>query len=264
MRELADRLEPGMKRASITSVELAFCLAALTIMVGCGMKEEAPKDEVEWALNDARRLAKAGDYAGALEKQVWFHNNALAIRPEYYGVRLSFALADWVELGKKYPPALEKLKSIRDVKVARLSAGTTDRDLFHDVVAINEYLGETKQTVDLFRKIDASNPEFASKVFDLADSALLESGEYQLAKKYLGDPEERLAHAKANFDDGMKWAAEKGGESARRAFEKIFTDEVVGIITILRETGNRESAKKIQSEALVVFNGPAIREALTP
>jgi tetratricopeptide (TPR) repeat protein len=233
-------------------------------MVGCGMKEEAPKDEAERALNDARRLAEAGDYAGALEKQVWFHNNALAIRPGYYGVRLSFALADWVELGKKYPPALEKLKSIRDAKMASLSTGTRNRELFHDVVSIDEYLGETKQTVDLFKKIDASNPEFASEVFDIADSALLESKEYQLAKKYLGDPEERLAHAKANLDRGMKWAKQKGGDHSRQAFEKIFTDEVVRIITILRETGDRGSAKKIQNQALSVLNSPGIGEALTP
>ncbi len=213
---------------------------------------------------DARRLAQSGDYAGALAKHVWFHNNALALRPSYYGVRLSFALSDWVELGRKYPPAMQKLKSIRDEKNAGLSSGTKDRELFHDVVSINEHLGEQEKTVQLFKKIDASDPEFASNVYDLADSALLENKEYALAKKHLGDAARRFAHAKADFENGMRYAKETVGAAQRQADETIFTDEAVRIITVLRETGDRDKAKKIQSEALSVLNTAGIRDALQP
>ena len=192
------------------------------------------------------------------------HNNALAVRPSYYGARLSFALAYWVELGRKYPPALQKLKFIRDEKSARLSSGTKEREPFHDVVSINEYLGEQERTVDLFKKIDSSDPEFASKVYDLADSALVGSKEFVLAKKHLGDPAARFAHAKADFDDGMEYAKKKEADASRQASERIFTEDVVRIITILRETGDRDSAKKIQGDALSVLNNPAIREALQP
>jgi hypothetical protein len=80
-----------MKQAACTIVGLV-----LVLVDGCGVKNQGPKDKAEQALVDARRLAQTGDYAGALEKHVWFHDNALAIRPGYYGVRLSFALADWV------------------------------------------------------------------------------------------------------------------------------------------------------------------------
>src|SRR5258706_16231779 len=103
------------------------------------------------------------------------HNNALAVRPSYYGARLSFALAYWVELGRKYPPALQKLKFIGDEKNARLSSGTKERELFHDVVSINEYLGEQERTIDLFKKIDSSDPEFQPKVYDLPVSTLVRS-----------------------------------------------------------------------------------------
>jgi len=252
-----------MKIANVGKVVLDCSLAILLLVSGCGVKKE-PKDEAGKALEDARRLAQNGDYAGALEKHVWFHNNALALQPSYYGVRLSFALADWVELGRKYPPATQKLKSIRDEKSARLSSGTKDRDLFHDVVSINQYLEEQDKTVQLFKKIDASDAQFASNVYDVAASALLQSKEYSLAKKHLGDPAARFAHAKANFEQGMGYAKEKGGDATRQAFERIFTDEVVRIITVLRETGDRDNAKKIQSDALSVLNSADIREALQP
>jgi tetratricopeptide (TPR) repeat protein len=252
-----------MKMAPIlTTVPVCF-LAVLFLFCACGGKKE-PKDEAERALDDARGLAEKGDYAGALEKQVWFHNNALAVRPGYYGVRLSFALADWVELGKKYPPAMEKLKSIRDEKAARLSAGAKDRDLFDDVVSINEYVGEPKKTIELFRRIDASDAEFASKVYELADAALLGGKEYELARKHLGDPTVRFARAKAEFERGMRYAKEKKSDASRQAFEHIFTDEVVRIVTVLQKTGDRDAAKLVQNDALSVLNSPGIREALKP
>ncbi|HTG45388.1 MAG TPA: hypothetical protein VK633_12735 [Verrucomicrobiae bacterium] len=221
------------------------------------------KDDAERALNDARRLAERGDFEGALAKHVWFHDNALKVRRSYYGVRLSFALSDWIELAKKYPAALEKLKSIRDEKTERLLAGATNRELFHDVESINEHLGEMAATVALFKRIEAGNPKFASQIYDLADEALLQNREYVLAKKYLGDPTERLVTAKRNFEEGMKFAkTSKSGDASRRAFERIFTDKVVQITTVLRETGDETGAKNIQTEGLKTLDNAAIRDAL--
>src|SRR5436190_22278410 len=121
--------------------------------------KRAREDKAGKALADARRLVQSGHYAAALEKHVWFHDHALAVEPSYYGVRLSFALRDWVELGRKYPPAMEKLQSIRDEKIALLSSGSREREVFHDVVSINEYLGQREKTVQLFNQFDAADPE---------------------------------------------------------------------------------------------------------
>ena len=46
--------------------------------------------------------------------------------PSYYGVRLSFALSDWVELGTLYPKALDTLKGIRAEKTSRFSGRSAD------------------------------------------------------------------------------------------------------------------------------------------
>jgi hypothetical protein len=236
----------------------ALILLAFLCICSCQMKDDAQR-----ALDDAKRLADQGDYEAALAKHVWFHDNALKVRRSYYGVRLSFALSYWIELGKKYPKALETLKSIRDEKTSRLLAGVTQRDLFHDVKSINKHLNETAATAELFKRLEAGSPSFASAVYDIADEALLQAHEYELAKKYLGDPKMRLATAKRNFDEGIKFAkTSKSGDASRQANERIYTDKVVGIMTVLRETGDNAGAKNIQAEALKTLENSTIRNAL--
>ena len=222
-------------------------------------------DAAQQALNDARRLAEEGDYEGALAKHVWFHDNALTVDPDYYGVRLSFALSDWMELASKYPKALEKLKSIRDEKTTRLEHGEGTRALFHDVESINESLGEKSATVGLFKKLEAVDSKFGVMLYDIADEALVEAGEYALARKCMGDPAKRLAVLKERFEDGMKFEKnnEKRDDGPQGAFARIFTGEVLRMITILRETGDATGAKGIQKEALKTLNSDAIRNALT-
>lgn len=126
------------------------------------------------AYGDARRLAQEGDYAAALERHEWFHACALAHKPSLYGVRLSFALSAWVELGQKYPPALKSLKRIRDRDSDRLRAGLISDSVFHDVVAINRVLKEDAQTMMLFRKIEGANPEAAQRLFRFMISEALD------------------------------------------------------------------------------------------
>ena len=97
-------------------------------------------------LDRARGAARSGDYEFALREYIWFHDHALEERPSLYGVRLSYALADWIELGENYPPALRALENIADRKTADLLAGAGDRGTFHDVVSINEYLARERNT----------------------------------------------------------------------------------------------------------------------
>jgi hypothetical protein len=215
------------------------------------------------ALEAARELAKQGNYEAALEKHVWFHDNALKIQPSYYGVRLSFALGDWVDLGNVYPKALQKLRSIRDQKTNLLLAGNTDRPLFHDVRSINDFLKDSSATVDLFKRIESANSDFASNIYDLADKALLEAREYALARKYLGDPEKRFATAQRYFEEGIEFAKTSiAPDPARRATEQIFSEDVCLLIRILHHTGDAEVAARIQQAALEMFDDDKIRNAL--
>lgn len=238
----------------------ALFLMILVAMCSCSSKDRAMK-----ALEEAKSLAAQGRYEEALDKHVWFHDHALETTPSYYGVRLSFALNEWVELGKKYPKALTKLKEIRDEKTARLLAGEINRATFHDVRSINHYLGESESTVRLFKEIEAARPEFAKSVYTLADKALIAAGEYALARKYLGDPIAYYEEAQRKFEKGMLYAKTgQNGEAARKAFESNFTDAVIRVITVLDKTDEPKQAREIQSKALAVLDRPEIRDAFKP
>lgn len=220
-------------------------------------------DQAQKALDDARKYAQNGDYEKALERHVWFHNNALKIRPSYYGVRLSFALIDWVRLGERYPKALETLKRIRDQKTLRLLSGEYDRELFHDVVSINDHLGDIEKTVIIFESFDLKNPKFAESVYDIASESLFMAEKFVIAIKYIGDPVERLESAKRDYLRGLDFANEIGNDDASRgSFERIFTDDVVQLIIILDKLGQRDSAEKIQALAIEIHDGVGIKTAL--
>ena len=182
-----------------------------------------------------------------------------------YGVRLSFALSEWVDLGQKYPKALTALKDIRDKKTARLAGGEANRDLFHDVESINDHLSEQDETVALFRKIAATSPTFARDIHDIAEEALVQKREFELARQHMGDPGSIFNRAKTNYEQGMAWAKRSTKKRASEdAYRNIFTDDVVRLILILKNTGDEKWARKIQAEALQVVADDKIRNALAP
>jgi hypothetical protein len=221
-----------------------------------GQKDDNPMKEVD-------RLTADGRWQEALEKHIWFHNHILEKNPSYYGVRLSFALSRWVELGQKYPKALAALTEIRDSKTERLLKGEHDRELFHDVMAINRYLKQSSATVDLFKRLEKTSPKFAVDIYSMADESLLEAQEYSLARKYMGDPIARLESAQQNLQEGLARAKSMpSGDAARRASECIFIDEVVGLIAILKNTSEAPLAKHVQTEALKTLENSQIKDAL--
>ena len=136
------------------------------------------------ALAEAKAFARSGEYEKALERHEWFHANALACDEALRGVRLSFALSDWAELAAVYPPAMKSLCALRDSGVAALAGADASAAIFHDVVAIHRTLGQSEETVLLFKKLDAENPELAKACFRYADELLLDTGEAELFCRY--------------------------------------------------------------------------------
>ena len=221
-------------------------------------------NQADDALEAAQKLACDGKYEEALQKHIWYHKHALELDRAQYGVRLSFALSYWIDLGKKYPRALKALREIRDDDATRLAAGEQNRELFNDVVAINEELGDSASTVEIFKKIELVQPTFASTVAQLADKSLFDANEYQLEKKYLGDPLVRFDAAKRRLDYGVQFAkACPTASGSQQAFETNFAQDIVRLIVVLDKTGDHSAAIKIQANALALYNNAAIKDALT-
>lgn len=121
-------------------MHLAIVLAFMTTQAVADWQPPL-KPDPDAILEEARADARAGRYEDALQKHLWFHRHALEHRPALYGVRLSFALGYWLELGEAYPPAITKLKEVRDDAEKKVVESKDDvTHLFHDMSAINEEL----------------------------------------------------------------------------------------------------------------------------
>ena len=171
-------------------------------------------EDMQKYLQETVQIAKEGNYQEALERHVWFHNHALEIQPSMTGVRLSFALMYWTELGRKYPPALEKLKEIRDEKEQILLDGDGSFALFHDVSGINRALKEDERTIELFKKVESTNPEQIDRLWIVAKDLAFSQKEYDLINRHIKDVEQEYRNAYSDYlrdysmfknDDHIKW-----------------------------------------------------------
>jgi hypothetical protein len=196
-------------------------------------------------LHAAHVASIEGRYEHALAEFMWFHEHALAEEPALYGVRLSFALSYWTELGQSYPPALQALRAVRDHKNHSLLAGTTGRELFHDVEAINQYLGEPEATSRLFEQLVQTNPAFAASCANLALEALVGAGNFTLAARYLPDPGAHVAKLARDLSEDVARISERPRSKSPRykAYTWNFAKDLQLIMSVLSGAGRTAEAQ---------------------
>ena len=208
--------------------------------------------------------AREGRYKDALREYAWFHDHALEHQQSLYGVRLSFALWYWTELAKEYPEARKKLVEIRDRKTAILAAGTGDRELFHDVKAINQALGEEEKTYELFTTMLETAPLLAPACANLAIEAIVKAGDFSLAERYSDSPEDALIRWSERLNED---AADLTGDRRRKAatleaYIHIYCDRVGNTIAILQGLGRSEDAMLCREWAEVLVESPPVRRRI--
>lgn len=214
-------------------------------------------------LDEAEADAKAGRYAEALAKHVWFFENALKYAPAMAGVRLSFALSDWKTLSDSYPPALEKLKAERDEAAASVRAGRDPRHSFHDFAAINRHLGEDVKTKELFLWLDANSPGTATSVYDIAQPSLVNAKEYQVCGKYL-DPDRSLDRMLRLYHENRRIRARDStfAQEMRDFADKFLSNGVGTLIALLVVNGRTSEANRIAHGATKARDDPAFQKQL--
>jgi hypothetical protein len=214
--------------------------------ISCSKAENDP-DKI---LDRARVNFKKGNYEDALKDHIWYHDNALKYKPSLYGVRLSFALSDWVRLGQKYPPALAKLKEIRDIKTDRIITGDGSLNLFHDVESINSHLEESQKTVQLFKAISNKYPELGIKCYRVAKDALIEYKKFKICSEYLRKPLDKLGNMKDLLASDLEMY--KGSDMEERITDwtiKHYLEESEQIIIILTNNNRIDEAGHFLAEA---------------
>lgn len=210
-------------------------------------------------LQDARAAIQGREYQRALDQLVWFHNHALDEDIALRGVRLSFALADWIELGSMYPKALQVLRSIRNDKTSTLLSGKGSRQAFIDVSAINEYLKDEAATYGLFVQIKGGNADLAHACSQLALPSIVNAGDFALAKEIYGNPDAVISSLADSLNEDIDWSrsrSDKRRDATLNAIVRNFVGDVCMLLTTFEATdGNhrrqslaRQVVEKIHDE----------------
>ncbi|GGC19098.1 hypothetical protein [Pseudoduganella buxea] len=216
-------------------------------------------------LERARKARLENRFEDALRDHLWFHENALAVEPGLAGVRLSFALRDWIYLAEQFPLARRALQGLRDRDTGRLLSGAPGRDLFRDIAAINSALGEERATHELFVQLDLQLPDLARQCFDMALPALVAAEDFALARRYLSEPMERVRALAAHLNGYTEQLAKSGNTSSAPALLATvlnYTKEVRMLALVLARQGEDELADQVTAAALDTLASAAVRDAV--
>lgn len=188
-------------------------------------------------LQEAKADATAGKHEVALAKQIWYHENALKLDPGQTGVRLSFALSQWLELGESYPPALEKLIEIRDETEKKIRDENRLRirfEDFHDFTALNKILRQEERTVEVFKWLSEKNVEDAKTMYGISAAALIKHKEYELCGKYI-DPEADVVRIGEGYTSGLAMS-KRFGKMHQDFVDKKVVNDAATLVAILVKT----------------------------
>lgn len=219
--------------------------------------------EATKVLREARQLVKSEQYPAALEKYIWFHDHALDFDRALAGVRLSYAIFEWVDLGEVYPPARSALESVRDTKAELLAQGTYDVNLFHDVASINRAFGQVDRISDLFRSIANADRGFATKCFHIALESLVRMKEFDLARSFISDPRKEIDHFAMSLRFVPKQPQSVSPEMMQETFVSIYVKKVNLLLQIFTGMGDEEASDQLRHYAVECVTDAQLRDRIT-
>jgi tRNA A-37 threonylcarbamoyl transferase component Bud32 len=230
-------------------------------------------------LDEARQLTEKLQYEQALQRYLWYHHHALEFETGQGGVHLSFALSDWMELGRRYPKALQALIEIRDRDVREFQEGRGYSKLFQDISSINEYLQEAEATYELYMAIFRKDKPLAGQCYFYAEKLLVSKGEYQICFDFMGDPQFRYDSMIRIFpssrsirvpDSTLAGSTNRlippppdRSEWMKTFAQNRFIGGVCQLIEILVGTDHKAEAERIQGQAIAVLDDARLKSAVT-
>jgi hypothetical protein len=224
------------------------------------------KPDLQQILSEAHDLASRGLYEEALQRHLWFHHHALEFGPAFTGVRLSFALSYWADLGRRYPKAKQALIEVRNHDVQELSAGRGDFPLFMEVDAINRYLQAGDASFDLFKTLASVDQELARRCYPLLEERLVARSEYEVCLGYIGDPQARFESLRQNYETTRELPGERPKsqqDQLRDLAKETFVTSACRLIEILIATGRKPEAEKIGDQAVAILDDSRLKSAVT-
>jgi len=216
--------------------------------------EPEPTEKPRAVLDAARAAAREGRYPEALEGYEWFFDHALDGDPaSYYGVRLSYCLSEWSQLGSTYPPAQQRLEWRRD-EALQLLTSTREPARFHDFIALCSVLDE-KSALPLktFADLHVRDPALASSIVTFIWHDLVDAQMWDVAAAYLTDHEADYQLALQKFEQAMRICDENpnfGGEEFAEQIRGWCIADLRDLWLVLMYSNRSSDAENVKRLAL--------------
>ena len=211
--------------------------------------------------NEARTDRVEQRYDDALAKHLWLHREAAKVQPSWGAARLSFALGDWAHLAAKHPPAMAALTAARDAAEDDVRAGRNAPQAFADFAAINVELDEPGRTVALFSWVEARDPALARQMSRSAQHALIASGDYKTAFKYM-DANASMERVVRVHMAMVRALPKNADDPAAKPARDVFARDAGRIVALLAANGRAAHAKVIAEQALEVSAAPDVKTVI--
>lgn len=184
----------------------------------------------------------------------------------YFGL-----MFQWQMLLEDHVPAHAVLAALRDRQVERLLGGnpgfgqnqTTGIDRspsrFAVIVRMNEMLGDTRSTYDVFVRLDTEQPALARAYAWRALPAVVEMGDFALADRYRGDPFAQLDIVNNEAREFPLIPAPREAPRLAAGLTTFMRDVRIGC-AVLRGLGRVDEADALRTAALAGLQLKPVRE----
>ena len=213
---------------------------------------------------EAKEDKRKGRYKIAITKHLWYHQNASVIEPSLSGAWTSFAQGDWLELGEVYPPALQKMKQVRDETEKRIRNEELVRvrfSDFQDFAALNRTLREHDRTLGVFQWLDEKDPEDAARLFRVPRKSLIKRKAHELYGKYV-QPQEEMERIQESYQQTFDFDDWKYGDIFFKHAEKKLLNDVGTLVALLVKIDRVPEAKQVAEESMQIIEGDEFNERL--
>jgi len=204
-------------------------------------------------MDETFALINMGEYEEALDRFIWFHNNAVDKGITTNPSRLSFGLMYWIDFGKKYPPAIDALKRIRDKNTELILQGVKTCDLFSEVESINQHLSEEYKTVALFTRIDKEQPDLAAQCWAYYQDLAIKNNEEYFINKYIKDLKHEYDLIEDHYLSVMKILSKDASNQRLVAISKNrYKSDVKDLLNIASKNNNYNATKYIKQKYYII------------
>ena len=231
-------------------------------------------DNVHDILDRAWTAHSAGQFDAALQDYIWLFDATSERDSDVAPLRLSYVLNAWAKLAEEHLPARQALVALRDRDAALLVAadgGNPNSDpgadidananLFNDVRAINDKLGDAQHTYQLFQRLPA---DLARECANSALPSMMACGDFTLAHTYLPHPDAHLGDYAAEVNAHVATLDLLGdaGMSELLATVYNYMTEVRLILELLEGYGDHAAATRLRQQAAALVTSAEARACI--